>query len=106
MYSVKLEHIMKAKNFDPDQTLYINPMKLLPLERFINPTSSTGQPQKGKGLGPKQQGKGRPQSGPRNSFQKKSGGNFNSNNRQGQRPMMQNRRTGGGPGGVQKHKKF
>ncbi|MEN2495427.1 MAG: H/ACA snoRNP pseudouridylase subunit [Marteilia pararefringens] len=40
-FSVKLEKIMKATNFEIDQILYINPMKLLPLQRFTNPQSSS-----------------------------------------------------------------
>ena len=54
---MKLSEGIKASSFKPDQKIYIDPYKLLPLERFLN----GGQQQQRGGGG--QRGKGGQQRG-------------------------------------------
>lgn len=45
MFSVKLNDDVKASSFKENQKVYIDPMKLLPLERFLQPATN----QRGRG---------------------------------------------------------
>ncbi len=49
MFSVKLNDDVKASSFKENQKVYIDPMKLLPLDRFLQPAS--GQRGRGGGRG-------------------------------------------------------
>ena len=64
--SVKLQGDVKAKSFDKDQLLYIDPAKLLPLARFL----PGGQPRGGGGRG----GRGGARGGGRGGFGGRGGG--------------------------------
>ena len=49
-FTVKLSDNMKAKSFNDGQVLYINPMKLLPLDRFLpQPKGARGAARGGRG---------------------------------------------------------
>ncbi|KAI6651556.1 H/ACA ribonucleoprotein complex subunit 1-like [Oopsacas minuta] len=66
-FSVKLDDNMKASSFAPDQKLYIDPYKLLPLERFLPRPS---QPKQSRGRGGGGGGRGR------GGFRGRGGGGF------------------------------
>ena len=55
-FSVKLEDNMKAGSFSKDSKFYIDPMKLLPLQRFL--PKPPGSVQKGRGRGAGGRGRG------------------------------------------------
>lgn len=59
LFSVKTSDGVVATSFKKDDKVFINPQKLLPLDRFLNPTSSRGGGGGGRGRGAPRGGGGR-----------------------------------------------
>uniref|UniRef100_A0A5K3ENB4 H/ACA ribonucleoprotein complex subunit n=1 Tax=Mesocestoides corti TaxID=53468 RepID=A0A5K3ENB4_MESCO len=100
MFSVKLSDNLKAQSFKKGLKLFIDPSKLLPLERFTNPTAARGRGGRGGGRGGRGGTDRGRRGGPDRGGRGGGRGNFNRGGRGGgfaRRPSFRGRGGFGGP---------